>query len=109
MNLAYPICTCVRVPHLVAGLLFKGGVYFVQELWIVWLLFEGGHYSRVASIRRNTVFAFHHYLEQYTMLNFIIVLCVVKAWVKLFHKYLCSISTDGSYTHQCFYNGLLIL
>ena len=36
-------------------LLFKGGVYFVQELRIVWLLFEGCHYSSVASIQRNTV------------------------------------------------------
>ena len=35
--------------------LFEGGVYFVQELWIVQLLIVGGHYSRAASIRRNMV------------------------------------------------------
>ena len=28
------------------SLLFKGGVYFVQELQIMWLLFEGGIYSK---------------------------------------------------------------
>ena len=36
-------------------LLFEGGIYFVQELRIVQLLFEGGRYSRMASIRRNMV------------------------------------------------------
>ena len=33
-------------------LLFEGGVYFAQELQIVWLLFEGDHYSMAASVRR---------------------------------------------------------
>ena len=37
-------------------LLFEGGIYFVQELRIVWLLFKGSNYLRVASIWRNTVF-----------------------------------------------------
>ena len=38
-------------------LLFEGGVYYVQELWIVRLLLEDGDYSRAASIRRNMVSA----------------------------------------------------
>ena len=33
---------CVYYPWL----LFEGGVYFVQELWIVWPLFECGVYSK---------------------------------------------------------------
>ena len=34
-----------------------GGIYSIQKLHIVWLLFEGGDYLRVTSIRTNTVFA----------------------------------------------------
>ena len=33
-----------------------GRYLFCSELPIVWLLFESGNYSRVASIQRNTVF-----------------------------------------------------
>ena len=39
----------------IVAFLFEGGVYFVQELRIMQLLFEGGDCSRAASIRRNTV------------------------------------------------------
>ena len=41
--------------------LVLGGLYFVQELWIVWPLFEGGHYSRVATIRGWPLFEGGHY------------------------------------------------
>ena len=48
------IRTRVRCRVYYPRLLLEGGVYFVQELRIVRLLFEADHYSRAASVRRNT-------------------------------------------------------
>ena len=49
------ICTRVCVPRLVAAVTIQGQHLFRSELRIVRLLFEGGHYLRAVSIRRNTV------------------------------------------------------
>ena len=50
------ISTRVRVPCMLATATSPGRYLFCSELSNVWLLFKSGNYSRVASIRRNTVF-----------------------------------------------------
>ena len=45
----FHICVCA------AAATIQGRRLFRSELLVVWLLFEGGDYSRVASIQRNTV------------------------------------------------------
>ena len=50
--------TCLCVVYTIAMATIRGQHLFRSELPIVWLLFEGSDYSRVASIRRNTVFTF---------------------------------------------------
>ena len=44
----------------VAAATIQGWCLFRSELQIVWLLFKGSDYSRVASIRRNTVCSHSH-------------------------------------------------
>ena len=41
------------LPHIIAMANIRGWHLFHSELLIVWLLFEGGDYSRAASIQRN--------------------------------------------------------
>ena len=51
----------MRVPHLLAVATIRGRRLFHSRAWDCvatirgWLLFEGGHYSRAASIQRNMV------------------------------------------------------
>ena len=46
----------IRAPCILAAATIWGWRLFHSELPIVWLLFEGGDYSRAASNRRNTVY-----------------------------------------------------
>ena len=57
------VSTYVRGPRIPAAVTIGGRHLFHSELLIVWLLLEGGDYSRAVSNRRSTVHTYGPFVD----------------------------------------------
>ena len=57
------VSTHIRATHILAAVTIGGRHLFHSELLIVWLLLEGGDYSRAASNRRSTVHTYGPFVD----------------------------------------------
>ena len=57
------VSTHIRAPHIPTAVTIGGRRLFHSELLIMWLLLEGGDYSRAASNRRSTVHTYGPFVD----------------------------------------------